>query len=76
MSKLLEKYNEFLRELDKAVSPLVEVVERENFNQEECHTIANFCAGAITIKRDVEHYKDAIAEVDQAIEFFSLEEGK
>lgn len=76
MSKLLKKYEEFLSELDKVKAPLEEVLEKEDFTKEECHHIANFCAGAITIQKDIEHYKEAIEAVEQTVEYFNLEEGK
>ena len=76
MSKLLEKYEDFLSELDKSLSPLADVVEKENFSQEECHTVANFCTAAITIQKEEEHYKNCIEAIGEALKYFNLEEGK
>lgn len=74
MSKLLQKYEEFLEELELTVEPFQKLALQETFTNEECQDMIAVCtAGSILLSQE-EFNKECIREIEHALKVFKLEE--
>ncbi len=70
MSKLLEKYEDFLKELELTIEPFQKLSERESFSMEECFQCAQATAGTTLLQHQEGLVKDAISCIYEALEYF------
>ena len=76
MSKLLEKYNEFLRELENSVEPFQKFADQETFTNEECQQMIAVCTSAAILRGHEDLAKECVREIERVLEYFNLQEGK
>ena len=76
MSKLLQKYEEFLEELELTVEPFQKLALQETFTNEECQDMVATCTAESILRSQEEINKECIREIENAVEVFKLEEGE
>jgi hypothetical protein len=70
MIKLLQKYNEFIEELEVATGSLKGVFKQETFTREECEQLVTATAARFSIYGDIEAYEEAIEAIIGAKKYF------
>ncbi len=75
MSKLLQKYEEFLEELELTVEPFQKFALQETFTNEECQDMIAVCTAVAILRGQEEISKECIREIEHALKVFKLEEG-
>ena len=75
MNKLLQKYNEFIEELDVSTGSLKGVFKKETFTREECEQLVTATAARFSIYGDIEAYEEAIEAIIDAKKYFLNKEG-
>ena len=76
MSKLLEKYNEFLSELEDSVEPFQKFANQETFTNQECQEMVAVCSAAAILRGQEDLAKECVREIERGLKYFNLEEGK
>ncbi|QHZ59815.1 hypothetical protein HWD03_gp055 [Alteromonas phage vB_AmeM_PT11-V22] len=72
MSKLSEKYEEFLEELELTLAPFQKLALKETFSNSECQSMVSVCTAAAILRGQEELSKECIRE----IESFKMKEGE
>lgn len=75
MSKLLQKYEEFLEELELTVEPFQKLALQETFTNKECQDMVSVCTAAAILLSQEEINKECIREIEHGLGIFKLEEG-
>lgn len=76
MSKLLQKYEEFLEELELTVEPFQSLGLRESFSTKECQDMVSVPTAAAILRSQEEINKECIREIEHVLKNFKLEEEK
>lgn len=76
MSKLLQKYEEFIEELELTVEPFQKLALKETFTNKECQDMVSVSTAAAILRSQEELNKECIREVQAMAERFKLEEGE
>lgn len=76
MSKLLQKYEEFLEELELTVEPFQKLALQETFTNKECQDMISVCTAAAVLRSQEEISKECIREIVNGLKCFKLDEEK
>lgn len=76
MSKLLQKYEEFLEELELTAEPFQKLALKETFTNEECQDMVATCTAVAILRSQEEISKECIREIERGLKCFKLEEEK
>lgn len=76
MSKLLQKYEEFLEELELTVEPFQKLALQETFTNKECQDMVSVSTAVAILLSQEEISKECIKEIENGFKRFKLEEGE
>lgn len=74
MSKLLQKYEEFLEELELTVEPFQKLALQETFTNKECQDMLSVSTAVAILLSQEEISKECIREIEHGLKVFKLEE--
>lgn len=75
MSKLLQKYEDFLEELELTLEPFQKLALQETFTNTECQDMVSVSTAAAILLSQEEISKECIREIENGLKNFKLEEG-
>lgn len=75
MSKLLQKFEEFLEELGLTLEPFQKFALQETFTNDECQGMVAVTTAAAILRSQEDINKECIREIDHGLKVFKLEEG-
>ena len=76
MSKLSQKYEEFLEELELTVEPFQSLALRKSFSNKECQDMVSVSTAVAILLSQEEISKECIREIENGLKRFKLKEGK
>lgn len=76
MSKLLQKYEDFLMELELTVEPFQKLALQETFTNKECQDMVSVSTAAAILRSQEEISRECVREIERGLKCFKLEEEK